>query len=254
MVIDTHAHYDDARFDADRDAILADMQSRQILAVNAATDQKSGGMILQMIDRYENLYGMLGIYPEYVGRDTEAQLDWIRSKAVHPKIVAIGEIGLDYYWEENPDKEEQIFWFRKQIALAKELGLPINVHSRDAAEDTLCVIREENAKECGGIIHCFSYSPEIAKEYVKLGFYIGVGGVVTFSNARKLKEVVEQTGMENIVLETDCPYLAPTPHRGKRNDSRLLFHVIEEIAKIKGIQKEEVERITAENAGKVYGI
>ncbi len=254
MVIDTHAHYDDARFDADRDAILADMQSRQILAVNAATDQKSGEMILQMIDRYENLYGMLGIYPEYVGRDTEAQLDWIRSKAVHSKIVAIGEIGLDYYWEENPDKEEQIFWFRKQIALAKELGLPINVHSRDAAEDTLRVIREENAKECGGIIHCFSYSPEIAKEYVKLGFYIGVGGVVTFSNARKLKEVVEQIGMENIVLETDCPYLAPTPHRGKRNDSRLLVHVIEEIAKIKGMQTEEVERITAENAGKVYGI
>lgn len=254
MIIDTHTHYEDECYDADRDELLQKMKESGILAVNAATDRKSMEAIMRMIDKYENLYGMLGIYPEYVGEDTETDLNLIRELAKHPKIVAIGEIGLDCHWEENPPKEVQIEWFRKQIALAKETGLPINVHSRDAAEDTLRVIREENAAACGGIIHCFSYSSEIAGEYVKLGFHIGVGGVVTFSNAKKLKEVVAKIPIENIVLETDCPYLAPTPHRGERNSSLYLKEVIAQIALIKDMSIEEVERITEENARKVYGI
>lgn len=254
MIIDTHAHYDDERYDEDRDALLQSMQERHMIAVNAATDRKSMEKIMQMIDTYDNLYGMIGIYPEYVENYSDVDLSEMKELSSHPKIVAIGEIGLDYHWEGNPPKEAQILWFKKQIALAKETGLPINVHSRDAAADTLDVIKSENAAECGGIIHCFSYSPEMAAEYVKLGFYIGIGGVVTFSNAKKLVEVVEKTPIENLVLETDCPYLAPTPHRGERNSSLYLDAVIEKIATIKGLSSEEVERITEENARKVYGI
>ncbi len=254
MIIDTHAHYDDERYDEDRDALLQSMKERHMIAVNAATDRKSMEKIMQMIDTYDNLYGMIGIYPEYVENYSDADLSEMKELSSHPKIVAIGEIGLDYHWEGNPPKETQILWFKKQIALAKDTGLPINVHSRDAAADTLDVIKSENAAECGGIIHCFSYSPEMAAEYVKLGFYIGIGGVVTFSNAKKLVEVVETTPIENLVLETDCPYLAPTPHRGERNSSLYLNAVAEKIAMIKNLPFEEVERITEENARKVYGI
>ncbi|MBO4901822.1 MAG: TatD family hydrolase [Lachnospiraceae bacterium] len=254
MIIDTHAHYDDERFDTDRDELLLKLQEMHMIAVNACTDRRNCEVNLQMVEKYACLYGMIGIYPEYVDQHTDADLNRMKEMASHPKIVSIGEIGLDYHWEENPPKEVQIEWFRKQIRLAKEVHLPINVHSRDAAEDTLDVIRSENAKECGGIIHCFSYSPEIAREYVKLGFYLGIGGVVTFSNAKKLKEVVKAVPVENIVTETDCPYLAPVPHRGERNSSLYLPAVLEAIAGLKGLSTEEVERITEENARKVYGI
>ncbi len=252
MIIDTHAHYDDKRFDADLDGIMRDMKAQDMIAVNASIDRKSWDDTIRLVDRYENLYGMLGIYPEYVADYDDADLDRIRELASHPKIVAIGEIGLDCHYDDHPPKELQIEWFGKQIRLAKELQLPINVHSRDAAEDTLNVIRTENAAECGGIIHCFSSSPEIALEYVKLGFYLGIGGVVTFSNAKKLKEVVKAVPVENIVLETDCPYLAPMPHRGERNSSLYLPLVIKEIAALKDMTVDDVEKITEANAGKVY--
>ena len=254
MIIDTHAHYDDDRFDADRKELLQSLQEKNMIAVNVSVDRKSCEETMRLIGEYAALYGMLGIYPEFVGSDTEADLAWIRKQGTDPKIVAIGEIGLDYHRDDSPRREEQIFWFKKQIALAKELSLPINVHSRDAAADTLEVIRSENAAECGGIIHCFSYSPEIAREYVGMGFFLGIGGVVTFSNAKKLREVVAQTPAENLVLETDSPYLAPVPHRGERNSSLYLTAVIDAIAQIKGMTPEEVERITEENAKKVYGI
>ena len=254
MIIDTHAHNDDDRFDADRKELLQSLQEKNMIAVNVSVDRKSCEETMRLIGEFPALYGMLGIYPEFVGSDTEADLVWIRKQGTDPKIVAIGEIGLDYHRDDSPQREEQIFWFKKQIALAKELSLPINVHSRDAAADTLEVIRSENAAECGGIIHCFSYSPEIAREYVGMGFFLGIGGVVTFSNAKKLREVVAQTPAENLVLETDSPYLAPVPHRGERNSSLYLTAVIDAIAQIKGMTPEAVERITEENAKKVYGI
>ncbi len=254
MVIDTHAHYDDKRFEADLDQIMASMKSQGMIAVNASIDRKSWEDTIRLIETYEPLYGMLGIYPEYVADYGDQDLDRIRELSAHERIVAIGEIGLDYHYENHPDKELQITWFRKQISLAKELHLPINVHSRDAAEDTLNVIRNENAAACGGIIHCFSSSPEIALEYVKLGFYLGIGGVVTFTNAKKLKEVVKAVPVKNIVLETDCPYLAPMPHRGDRNSSLYLPLVIEEIARLKGLTAAEVEEITEQNAKEVYGL
>ena len=167
--------------------------------------------------------------------------------------MAVGEIGLDYYWDE-PAREIQKKWFERQIALAREVKLPMIVHSRDAAQDTLEVLKAGNAQEVGGVIHCFSYGIEMAREYLDMGFYIGIGGVVTFKNAKKLKEVAEYVPLDRILLETDCPYMAPEPHRGKRNSSLYLPHVAEKIAQIKGVSTEEVCRATLENAKKMYGI
>ena len=168
-------------------------------------------------------------------------------------MVAVGEIGLDYYWDE-PERDIQKVWFERQIALAREVALPMIVHSRDAAKDTLDIIKSCKGDEIGGVIHCFSYSKEMAEEYVKLGFYIGVGGVVTFKNGKKLKEVVEAIPIERILLETDCPYLAPEPHRGKRNSSLYIPHIAQEIADLRGITYEEVVAQTEVNARKLFRI
>lgn len=257
MIIDTHAHYDDEQFDADRDLLLNAeyMRENGIAAViNASASMEGCRATLDLIDKYENVYGMLGIHPEEIDRLKDEDYEWIKEKSSHKKIVAIGEIGLDYYYEGNPPKEHQIEHFRRFIKLAGEVGLPINVHSRDAAEDTMNVLVSEGANTCGGIIHCFSGSSEMALSYVKMGFCIGIGGVLTFKNGRKLKEVVEATPIENLVLETDCPYLAPVPHRGERNSSYYLPMVVAEMARLKNISEEEVLRITEENARRVYGI
>ena len=168
------------------------------------------------------------------------------------KVVAVGEIGLDYYWD-NESHDVQKEWFIRQLDLARELDLPVLIHSREAAADTMEIMKE-HGQGLRGVIHCYSYSKEQAKEYVKMGYYIGVGGVVTFKNSRVLKEVVKAIPLEHIVVETDCPYLAPTPHRGKRNSSVYLPLVIEEIAKLKGITAEEVENATYENAQRLYGL
>ena len=169
-----------------------------------------------------------------------------------PKIVAVGEIGLDYHWNDNRD--EQIAWFEKQMELAREAELPIIVHSREAAKDTLDVMKASKAEEIGGIVHCFSYEKEMAREYIDMGFYLGIGGVITFKNARKLREVVEYAPMENLVLETDCPYLSPEPNRGKRNSSLNIPYIVSAISEIKGITPDEVVEITSNNAKKIYGI
>lgn len=167
------------------------------------------------------------------------------------KVVAIGEIGLDYHWKE-PEPEIQKKWFRRQIKLAKKVNLPIIYHSREAAKDTMDMILETHAADCGGVIHCYSYAKEMAKEYVDMGFYIGVGGVITFKNGRRLKETVEAIPLSRIVLETDCPYLSPEPNRGKRNDSTNLIYVAREIAAIKGISEQKVIEETEKNARKLY--
>lgn len=197
------------------------------------------------------MYCALGVHPSETGSLTEADMDWIREHANHKKVVAIGEFGLDYHWPE-PDAATQKKWFYRQIELAKEVQLPIIIHSREAAAETMAVLTETKAYECGGVIHCYSYSPEMAKEYVKMGFYIGIGGVVTFKNAKKLKKTVEELSLGDIVLETDCPYLAPEPMRGKRNDSSLLVHVAEKIAQLKRVSVDEVIDVTTKNAQKLY--
>ena len=181
-------------------------------------------------------------------------MQWLRETAEYEKVVAIGEIGLDYYWDKEPKvQEQQRIWFRRQLELAREVNLPVIIHSREAAADTMEIMKN-HAQGIPGVIHCFSYSKEQALEYVKMGYYIGVGGVVTFQNARKLKEAVTELPLNRIVIETDCPYLAPVPNRGKRNSSLNLPYVVNTIAELKGVTPEEVEKITFQNAMELYGI
>lgn len=252
LMFDTHGHYDDKVFDEDREELLLSMKRNGVgWIVNVGAELSGCREALRLAEKYDFAYAAFGVHPSETAELTEADLDWMRENAAHGKVVAIGEFGLDYHWPE-PASDIQKKWFVRQIALAKETGLPILIHSRDAAKDTMEILTAEKAYDCGGVIHCYSYSPEMAKEYVKMGFYIGIGGVVTFKNAKKCKQTVEQIPLGNIVLETDCPYLSPEPHRGERNDSTKMIYVAEEIAAIKGIEPEEVIRVTTENAHKLY--
>ena len=221
--------------------------------VNIGANMASSKTSLELAHEYDFIYAAVGVHPSDTAELDDEKLEEIRTLSRDPKCVAIGEIGLDYYWPE-PDHELQKKWFRRQLILAKEEKLPVVIHSRDAAADTLDILKEENAGENGGVVHCFSYSAEVAQQCVKMGFYIGVGGVLTFKNGRKLKEAVEVLPLEKIIIETDCPYLAPTPHRGERNCSLYLPLVVDEIAQIKGVSPEEVIRITEENAKRMYNI
>jgi len=255
MIFETHAHYDDEKFDEDRVELLSHLLKENNIGniVNVGASFRGCKDSLDLASNYENVYAALGIHPEELDDMTDENLAWIKANANHPKVVAIGEIGLDYYWmKEEEQRAKQKIWFEKQMDLAKELNLPVIIHSREAAEDTLNTIKRYNTQNVKGIVHCYSYSKEIAAEYVKMGWYIGVGGVVTFKNSKKLVETVEAIPLESIVLETDCPYMAPVPHRGERNSSIFLSHVAEKIAEIKGVSVKEVEDITYENALKVY--
>lgn len=252
QIFETHAHYDADWFDEDRDALLQSMPERGIgYIVNVTSNLDSLQKTVELTQKYDFVYGSAGIHPTDSLELTEDNFYRIEEAAKNPKIVAIGEIGLDYYWK-KPDNETQKKWFIRQLDLARKLQKPVIIHSRDAAQDTMNIMKENHAEDLGGVIHCFSGSLQIAQEYVKMGFYIGVGGVVTFKNGKKLKEVVEGIPMEAIVLETDSPYLTPVPYRGKRNCSLYIPLVAEEIAKIKGITAEEVIKITYENARKLY--
>ena len=208
---------------------------------------------VELAQSYDHVYAAVGVHPSELEGMSEDVIEKMRKIAAWEKTVAIGEIGLDYYWEKDPDvQKNQRDWFVRQMELAREVDLPVIIHSRDAAEDTLTLMKELHAEHIPGVIHCYSYSPELAREYVKMGYYIGVGGVVTFKNAKKLVQAVAETPMERILLETDSPYLAPEPHRGHRNDSRELVYVVEKIAEIKGITPEEVEDITWDNALRLF--
>ncbi|MBQ9768033.1 MAG: TatD family hydrolase [Lachnospiraceae bacterium] len=255
MIFDTHAHYDDEAFDEDRAAVLGSLEERGVgTVVNICASRASLGRIAELVETYPFLYGAVGIHPDHAGELDEAGLEEISRLAEKEKIVAIGEIGLDYYWDTAPH-EVQRYWFERQLALALEKDLPVVIHSREATQETLEIMRRTYQASGGklrGVIHCFSGSAEVAKEYTDMGFYIGVGGVVTFKNGKKLKEVVETMPLDKLVIETDCPYLAPVPHRGKRNDSTLLSLVIEEIATLRGITPEEVEQLTEANATALY--
>lgn len=254
MIFDTHAHYDDEAFDQDRDEMLTQLKEHGIEAVtNVGASMKSCKTTLELARKYPLVYGAVGVHPNETGELLEADMKWLFETAMDEKIVAIGEIGLDYYWEE-PDHDTQKKWFVRQLSLAGEARLPVIIHSREAAKDTLDIMKAEQAEKLGGVIHCFSYSKEMAREYLNMGFYLGIGGVVTFKNAKKLKEVVEYMPMEQMVLETDCPYLSPVPNRGKRNSSFNLPYVVREISRIKNIPAEEVIEITDRNAKRLYGL
>lgn len=254
MIFETHAHYDDEGFDEDRDLLLMSMQENKIgYVINVGASLESTRRSIELAEKYPFVYASAGVHPSETAELNENNFEWLRKQCVHRKVVAIGEIGLDYYWEE-PAHEIQKLWFSRQLDLAKAIRKPIIIHSRDAAKDTYDIMSAHGAKETGGVIHCFSYSAEMALEYVKMGFYIGVGGVVTFKNGRKLKEVVEAVPIEWILLETDSPYLAPEPNRGMRNSSLNLPYIAEQIAEIKGMTYDEVISVTTENAKRMYQI
>lgn len=257
MIFDTHAHYDDDAFDIDREELLASMDAGGIgTIVNSCASIDGLDNTIALMEKYPFIYGAVGVHPDDAGEMTEEVLGKISRMAEHEKAVAIGEIGLDYYW--HKEKEEHLIqqkWFRAQMDLAREKKMPFIIHSREAAEDTLTIVKEYmQGGMYGGIIHCFSYSKEIAAEYLKMGLYLGIGGVVTFENAKKLKEVVKYAPLSQLVLETDCPYLAPKPNRGKRNSSLNLPYVARMIAELKGVTPEAVITVTEENAKKIFGI
>ena len=254
MIFDTHAHYDDDAFDEDRDALLAGMREAGVeYIVNIGASMASSERSLALAKKYPFIYAAVGVHPDEVGELNEEKLQQLREWSMHEKVKAIGEIGLDYYWDKE-GHDLQKHWFMRQMELAHERNLPMIVHSREAAKDTLDVVVAAKPLDLSGIIHCYSYSVEQARDYLNMGYYLGIGGVLTFNNAKKLKEVAEYAPLSQIVLETDCPYLAPVPFRGKRNDSSKLSYVAEELAAIKQVSVEEVIRITTENGKKLYGI
>ena len=249
MIIDSHAHYDDEAFEEDRDNLLQSMQSNGIeKIINVGANIKGSRASIALSEQYPFIYAAVGVHPSDTEELNEEKMAWLKEVSKKEKVVAIGEIGLDYYWSE-PDREIQKKWFIRQMELAQEVNLPVIIHSRDAAQDTVEILKQFPAN---GVIHCYSYSKEMAQEYIKMGFYIGVGGVVTFKNAKKLKEVVENIPLTSIVLETDCPYMAPEPNRGKRNNSAYIRYVAEKIAELKGITYEEVVEQTEKNARDMY--
>ena len=254
MIFDTHAHYDDDRFAPDRGELLSGMNENGIgRIINVGASFEGCKNSLMLAQEYDFIYAALGVHPSDIADLTEESCEWIRQHLSEPKVVAVGEIGLDYYWDKEPEVQaRQREWFRYQLQLAKESALPVSIHSREAAADTMEIMKEVAADGIPGVIHCYSYSKEQALEYIDMGYYIGVGGVVTFKNARKLKETVEAIPLERILLETDCPYMAPEPNRGKRNSSLYLTYVADAIAGLKGVTPEEVKTVTYENALRLF--
>lgn len=252
MIFDTHAHYDDEAYDDDRDALIEELRAGGVgLIMNACADiggLKSGA---ELAKKYPYIYLSAGVHPQDAANMVESDLELIRQAAKNPKTRAIGEIGLDYHYD-NTDREIQKKWFLKQAELAKELSLPVMIHDRDAHKDTMEILRY--IKNEGGVFHCFSGSVEMAREALDMDMYIAIGGSVTFKNAKTPKEVAAYVPSDRLVIETDSPYLTPTPHRGKRNNSLYLRFVIDTIAELRGEKPEEIERITYENGKRLFNI
>ena len=252
MIFESHAHYDDEAFQEDREELLTSLAAHGIgTVINVGASLESCRHTLRLMEQYPFVYGAMGVHPSETAELTEDSIVWLQAQCSLDKVVAVGEIGLDYYWKE-PEGSVQKKWFERQLEMAREVKLPVIIHSRDAAKDTLDMMRALHAEEVGGVVHCYSYTKEMAREYLKMDFYFGIGGVITFKNAKKLKEAVEWIPMERILLETDSPYLSPEPNRGKRNSSLNLPYIAEEIAKIKGITYEEVVEITGKNADRLF--
>ena len=243
-MIDSHAHYDDRRFNGDRHELLTSFAGHGIeLVINIGADMKSSQKSISLAEKYPFVYAAIGVHPHEAKSMRDNDFETLRCWSEHSKVVAIGEIGLDYYYDNSP-RDIQRTRFEQQLVLSKEVGLPVVIHSRDASAETFSMLRDSGLQ---GVIHCYSGSREHAIEYVKAGFYIGVGGVLTYKNARKLVETVEAIPLKSILLETDCPYLAPEPHRGRRNHSLYLTEIARKVAEIKGVSYEEVEAANREN-------
>ncbi len=253
MFYDTHAHFDDEAFDRDRDDLLMQIHGQGISLINnIGCDRASSLASVALAEQYPFLYAVVGHWPGHTGTMTEADLEAYREMCRHEKVVAIGEIGLDYHYEDTP-RQVQKYWFDRQLQLAEEVGKPVVVHEREAHGDGMEIVRKW-AGRVPGVFHCFSGSAEMARELVKLGWYVSFTGVITFKNARRALEAVEAVPMDRIMIETDAPYLAPVPYRGKRNHSGYVPKVAEKIAEIKGLSTEEVAAITMENGKRFFGI
>ena len=252
MLFDTHAHMDDRRFDEDRDAVLRSLEEKGVsLVMNPGCSLASSRNAIALAEKYDFVYAAVGSHPDVADEVNEKVLEEYRQLCRHNKVKAIGEIGIDYHYEDIP-RDLQLKAFRMQMALAREVGLPVIVHEREAHEDGLAVVRE--FPEVTGVFHCYSGSAEMARQLVDRGWYIGFTGVLTFKNARKAIETAESIPLERIVLETDCPYMAPEPFRGKRNDPGYLFRMAEKLAEVRGLSVEEIHAVTTENGKRLYRI
>ncbi|RLQ91696.1 TatD family hydrolase [Falsibacillus albus] len=254
MLFDTHVHLNAEQFNEDLEEVLerakeAGVEKMVVVGFDRPTIERA----MELIEKYDYLYASVGWHPVDAIDMKEEDLEWIEQLTEHPKVVALGEMGLDYHWDKSP-KDIQKEVFRKQIRLAKKVKMPIIIHNREATQDIVDILREEGAEEVGGIMHCFSGSPETAKECVDMNFYISLGGPVTFKNAKKPKEVAMEIPIEKMLIETDCPYLAPHPNRGKRNEPSYVKLVAEEISRLKELPYEEVAKKTTENAHKLFDI
>ncbi len=256
MIFESHAHYDDAKFDDDRELLLQRLLSDSICGIiNVGASIESTKATIALAEKHSAVYAAAGVHPEMADELDEDSFAWLKEQLRHPKVVAVGEIGLDYYHgKEQTVRERQKHWFARQLELAKVNGLPVIIHSRDAAQDTLRIMKDTHADEVSGVVHCFSYAVNLAEEFVAMGYFIGVGGVVTFKNGKKLVETVKKIPLEKILLETDAPYLSPEPFRGSRNDSSNLVYAAERIAQIKGITADEVIDVTRRNGERLFHI
>jgi len=253
-MIDSHAHYDDEQFDADRDEIILKAVEAGVTGIiNAGCDVESSRLAIALSEKHREVYAAVGVHPHEVSSCDENTLSVIEELAKCNKVVAIGEIGLDYHYDFSP-RDLQKEWFSKQLELAAKLGMPVIIHDRESHQDVLDIVKSFRSQNITGVFHCFSGSVEMAREVLGLGFYLGIGGSLTFRNARKPADVVKYAPMDRLLVETDCPYLAPEPHRGKRNWSGYLPYVIEKIASIKDMEYSEVERITSDNARRLFSL
>jgi TatD DNase family protein len=254
MLFDTHAHLNAVQYEEDLQEVIDRALKEGVTnIVVVGFDRPTIKRAIELAEQYDFIYASVGWHPVDAIDMKEDDLKWLEEMALHPKVVALGEMGLDYYWDKSP-KEVQKEVFRKQIALAKKVKLPIIIHNREATADILEILKEENAREVGGIMHCFTGSIEIAKQCIDMNFYISLGGPVTFKNAKKPKEVAAEIPLEHLLIETDCPYLTPHPYRGKRNEPAYIKYVAEQIAELKGISYEEVAEKTSDNAKRIFGI
>ncbi len=254
MLFDTHVHVNAEQFNEDLEDVIERAKEAGVdNMVVVGFDRPTIIRAMELIETYDFMYAAVGWHPVDAIDMTEDDLQWIEELSNHPKVVAIGEMGLDYHWDKSP-KDVQMEVFRKQIRLAKKVGLPIIIHNREATADIVNILKEEEASRVGGIMHCFSGSAETAIECINMNFYISLGGPVTFKNAKKPKEVAAAVPLDRLLIETDCPYLAPHPYRGKRNEPSYVKLVAEQIAEIKQLTIEEVSQATTENAKKLFGI
>ncbi|MDN4860148.1 TatD family hydrolase [Priestia megaterium] len=254
MLFDTHVHLNAEQYEDDLQEVInraleKGVQNMVVVGFDEPTIKKA----IQIAEMYDFIYASVGWHPVDAVDMTDEHLAWIEELAQHPKVVALGEMGLDYHWDKSP-KEVQKDVFRRQIRLARKVNLPIIIHNRDATEDVVTILKEEHVEEVGGIMHCFTGSIEVAKQCMDMNMYISFGGPVTFKNAKKPKEVATELPLDKLLIETDCPYLTPHPFRGKRNEPGYVSYVAEQIAELKGITYEELAAITTANAKKLFGI